>query len=82
VLHSFCESDCTDGAYPVPGLTQSHNGDLYGTAYGGGTNGFGTLFKINANGVVTTLHSFNFTGGAGPEGGLLRATDGNFYGTT
>ena len=46
VLHYFCsEKDCSDGAYPSD-LIMDANGNLYGTAYGGGVNGKGTIFKI------------------------------------
>src|ERR1017187_6131342 len=46
-LYSFCsQTNCTDGANPYAGLVQAANGDFYGTAYGGGANGRGTVFKI------------------------------------
>jgi uncharacterized repeat protein (TIGR03803 family) len=86
-VHSFCSGDCLDGAYPVGALIQSAHGDFYGTT-NGGANGFGTVFKISASGVLTTLYSFCPNGlyhcsdGAGPFAGLVQATDGNFYGTT
>src|ERR1035441_5091558 len=83
-LYSFCSrSGCTDGAYPPAGLVQAANGDLYGTTYGGGANGgYGTVFKITPGGTLTTLHSFNYTEGEGPNAGLVQAADGDFYGTT
>jgi len=91
-LHSFCsQSGCTDGAYPEAGLVQATNGDLYGTTNVGGAYGGpyadsgGTVFKISASGTLTTLYSFCFQtscgDGAFPAGGLVQATDGNFYGT-
>ena len=53
----------------------------------------GTVFKVATNGVFTLLHTFaaadydpgnHFTNanGATPFGGLSRAHDGSFYGTT
>jgi uncharacterized repeat protein (TIGR03803 family) len=81
-LHSF---DSTDGASPW-GLVQVTDGNLYGTTYSGGAHGYGTVFKITPGGVLTTLYSFcaqtGCTDGRWPYGGLVQATDGNFYGTT
>jgi uncharacterized repeat protein (TIGR03803 family) len=52
---------------------------------GGGTTNGGTIFKITPSGTITTLHSFCAgTGCSGvdiPVAGLIRASDGNFYGT-
>jgi uncharacterized repeat protein (TIGR03803 family) len=71
------------GVYPH-GLTEGADGCFYGTAYyGGASPGFeGTVFKVTTNGALTALCSFNGTNGANPQAPLLRATDGNFYGTT
>ncbi len=79
--------DKTDGAIPDAALVQATNGDLYGTTYGGGANGGGTVFKITPSGGLTTLYSFlcsqtNCTDGLDPTAGLIQGTDGNFYGTT
>jgi uncharacterized repeat protein (TIGR03803 family) len=46
ILHNFCSGDCSDGAYPND-LIMDAQGNLYGTAYGGGTYGKGTIFKIS-----------------------------------
>jgi len=73
--------DGTNGANPYAGLVQATDGNLYGTASNGRTNGKGTVFKLTADGLAT-LHSFNSTDGANPYGGLIQATDGNLYGTT
>ena len=77
----------TNGAYPYAGLTLGNDGNFYGaTPYGGITNenlnGFGTLFKVTTNGVLTALVLFNVTNGASPYAGLTLGNDGNFYGTT
>jgi uncharacterized repeat protein (TIGR03803 family) len=87
-LHSFCaKTGCKDGANPgESSLVQASSGDLYGTTFSGGANGYGTLFEITLKGALTTLYNFcsqsGCADGAGPEGGLVQATDGNLYGTT
>jgi uncharacterized repeat protein (TIGR03803 family) len=83
-LYSFCaQGNCADGLRPHAPLIQGTDGSFYGTAGGGGTNNYGTVFTINSDGGLTTLHSFsNATDGAYPNAGLVQATDGNFYGTT
>jgi uncharacterized repeat protein (TIGR03803 family) len=82
-LHSF---DMTDGATPYAGLVQAHNGNFYGTTAYGGSNNDGVVFKITAEGTLTTLYSFcsipNCNDGARPQGTLVEATNGDFYGTT
>jgi uncharacterized repeat protein (TIGR03803 family) len=45
VLHNFCATDCSDGAYPSD-LIMDAKGNLYGTTYGGGINHNGTVFII------------------------------------
>jgi uncharacterized repeat protein (TIGR03803 family) len=60
-LYSFTNG--ADGASPCPDLILSGN-TLYGTAYNGGTNGNGTVFSLNTNGLgFTVLHSFAATSG-------------------
>jgi uncharacterized repeat protein (TIGR03803 family) len=83
-LHSFCDGpDCPDGFAPHGDLVQATDGNFYGTAGGGGDPyGYGTVFEITPEGVLTTLHTFDGSDGANPSAGLVQATDGNFYGTT
>jgi uncharacterized repeat protein (TIGR03803 family) len=82
-LYSFCaQTACADGAGPQ-GVIQATDGDFYGTTAQGGTgNGGGTVFKITAEGELTTLHSFDGVEGVGSYSSLVQGTDGNFYGTT
>lgn len=65
---------------------QATDRKLYGTTYFGGANGYGTVFKINLSGTVTTLYSFcaetNCSDGANSSDGLVQATNGKLYGTT
>jgi uncharacterized repeat protein (TIGR03803 family) len=87
-LYSFTGS--SDGAWPLGGMVQGADNNLYGTTYYRGAytsldssgNGYGTIFKITTTGVLTTLASFDNTNGANPNSTLVIGTDGNFYGTT
>jgi uncharacterized repeat protein (TIGR03803 family) len=80
VLHNF---DGTHGSGPVPPLTQGSDGNFYGTTFSGGLYSAGVIYKMAATGRVTVLHEINgTTDGRYPASGLVRATDGNFYGTT
>ena len=83
-LYSFCsQSGCTDGSWPGDSLVQAADGNLYGTASSGGPGNYGTVFKTTSGGTLTTLNGFNGADGARPTtAGVVRGTDGNFYGTT
>lgn len=92
-IYSFCSKpNCTDGSNPVASLIQATDGNLYGTTLNGGANyttcngGCGTIFKITTAGTLTTLYNFcsqsDCADGNQPEGGLVQATNGTFYGTT
>lgn len=71
----------TDGASPQAELTLSGS-VLYGTASSGGTNGYGTVFKLNTDGTdFTVLKHFGRTNGANPRAELT-VSDGVLYGTT
>jgi uncharacterized repeat protein (TIGR03803 family) len=72
-----------DGSHPLATLVQGSDGNFYGTTYGGGTSGSGTVFRISPSGTYTTLYSFaGFpSDGDGPNV-LVQGSDGNFYGTT
>jgi uncharacterized repeat protein (TIGR03803 family) len=97
-LYSFCsQPNCADGGGPSARLLQGIDGNFYGSTYTGGANasesleqsyddGGGTIFRITPNGALTTLYSFcalpNCLDGVSSLGGLIQASDGNFYGTT
>ncbi|HEX3626090.1 MAG TPA: choice-of-anchor tandem repeat GloVer-containing protein [Verrucomicrobiae bacterium] len=85
-IHSFTGPD---GAYPCSQLAISGStyygipNTLYGTTLGGGSNGYGTVFRLNADGTeFTNLYDFTGSGdGKFPRTGVL--IDGNtLYGTT
>jgi len=72
-----------DGAYPNGGLVQDAEGNLYGTAYQGGTYNYGTIFKITASGEFTVLYSFpGGKSGANPYADLNLDQQGNIFGVT
>lgn len=88
VLHTFsgpntCTSGGSDGAFSAAGLIQDAAGNLYGTtAFGGGCNDAGSIFKLGPSGQETQLYVFSGgTDGAHPWAGLIQDSSGNLYGT-
>lgn len=80
-LYSFTGG--ADGQNPLARLLKGNDGNFYGTTSFGGSNNFGTVFKITPAGLFSTLYSFS--GGADgdtPKTALVQGSDGNFYGTT
>lgn len=83
VVHSFGKRGVIDGSEPYAGLVRDSAGNLYGTTSGGGRNGAGTVFKIDASGNESVLYSFRGgTDGEGPSSTLVLDPAGNLYGTT
>jgi uncharacterized repeat protein (TIGR03803 family) len=80
VLYSFTGDP--DGSGPEAGLIIDAEGNLYGTTSGGGSNGAGSVFKLEPGGRETVLHSFSNTEGSDPQTPLLRTPNGDLYGTT
>jgi uncharacterized repeat protein (TIGR03803 family) len=82
-LYNFCaQVGCADGFSAFGALIQGVDGNFYGTTYGGGIHGKGTVFRLTRSGTLTTLHSFNSSDGEFPIAGLTQGSDGNLYGTT
>lgn len=68
------------GTAPYAGLVFAGN-RIYGTAFGGGSLGYGTVFSLTTNGTsFSTLHNFNGTNGGNPSAGLILAGN-QLYGT-
>jgi uncharacterized repeat protein (TIGR03803 family) len=77
-----------DGGLPNGPLAQDADGNLYGTTSLGGIlscnggDGCGVIFKLDTAGKQTTLYKFkDGSDGEHPNGGLVRDSAGNLYGT-
>jgi uncharacterized repeat protein (TIGR03803 family) len=84
VVHRF-QKPGTGGATPLGGVVIDSEGNIYGTTQWGGTAKFpgdGVVYKIDATGRETSLHSFNGADGSLLQSGLVRDSAGNLYGTT
>lgn len=83
LVYSFA-GGTADGANPWGSLMQASDGNLYGETESGGASNHGVVFKVTPGGVESVLHSFagGTADGAHPQGGLIQASDGNFYGVT
>jgi uncharacterized repeat protein (TIGR03803 family) len=89
VLYNFTGG--ADGAFPQGPLVRDGQGNLYGTAEGGGnlsdcadpTTGCGVVFKLDKHGKETVVYAFQGSPDGGyPMGGVIRDGSGNLFGTT
>ena len=80
LLHAFTPGE---GDFATA-VVQGTDGNFYGTLRAG--PGGGAVFKVTPAGSLTILHRFTGTNGDGEpsfdSGDLVRAADGNLYGTT
>jgi uncharacterized repeat protein (TIGR03803 family) len=71
---------------PSGRLLEVADGLFYGVSRAGGEFSKGTVFvlyrRADRSWSTVTIHSFNGTDGASPWAGLIRGSDGYFYGTT
>jgi uncharacterized repeat protein (TIGR03803 family) len=84
-LHNF-ENRGGDGTYPHGGVIVDGAGNVYGTAAGGGSAGWGIVFELTpttgGGWTETILHTFTGPDGASPSSNLIFDRSGNLYGTT
>jgi len=84
IVHQFT-TGVNAPQHPLTPLFQAPDGTFYGTTSAGGTNGLGTVFKINPDGSgLQVLHSFAGTpdGSSPNRASLILAGDGLLYGET
>ena len=88
ILHNFVGTDGIGPTSDAP-LIEAADGRLYGTTPRGGdltsgSEGPGTVFRIETDLSFTSLYAFPYNGSAGavPSAALVEGTDGDFYGTT
>jgi uncharacterized repeat protein (TIGR03803 family) len=84
VLYTF--KGGSDGAYPMNAIVLDKLGNLYGTTYGGGADGVGTVFQLTRSGGAwseAVIHSFlrDDVDGQNPNAVVLDSA-GNLFGTT
>jgi uncharacterized repeat protein (TIGR03803 family) len=83
-VHTF--GDPTNDGQQPSGLICGSDGNFYGTTYTGGPYENGTVFKMNYQGDLTTLHYFGDgtvpNDGIYPAAALVEGTDNCYYGST
>jgi uncharacterized repeat protein (TIGR03803 family) len=94
VLHDFCPaSGCKDGVEPRGGMVIDGSGNLFGTAFEGGTgaacrdaDGCGVLYERTADGNYKVLYAFcqksGCADGQNPMETLIRDASGGLFGQT
>jgi uncharacterized repeat protein (TIGR03803 family) len=85
-LVSFSGPDgASPGLAPLGGLAMGPGGDLFGATSGGGSGGYGLVFKVSVAGAYSVVTEFTGISGAvkgSVPGTLVPHPDGYFYGTT
>ncbi len=77
ILHTF--NAFVDGAFPWGPPILATDGNLYGTASGGGLNGRGIVYKITTTGTFSVVYKFDVTHGYSPVAPPTQGTDGFLY---
>ena len=83
-VHTFDRT--VEGGLPSSVLIEGPDGGIYGTTPDVGTGPCpnGSIFRLDPEGGLQTLYAFGTTHfpPSNPRGGLVLASDGNYYGTT
>jgi uncharacterized repeat protein (TIGR03803 family) len=84
-VHVFSQDELDNGYGPLGSLVLDSAGNIYGTAYGGGSFNDGIMFKMSLDSGIwreSGAIDFDGTNGGVPLGGLISDSAGNLYGTT
>lgn len=83
ILHEFltpANRIMPDGIRPLGALLEARDGLLYGFTAAAGTNGFGTLYRMDTNGTnFEVVFHLGRTNGGFAGAPLMQASDGMFY---
>ena len=88
VFKAFCAlNNCSDGAHPMGRLLVDAAGNIFGTAYDGGSHAEGLVFERTAGGTYKKLYDFKSgidspRDSERPAAGLIMDSSGNLFGTT
>jgi uncharacterized repeat protein (TIGR03803 family) len=81
VLKDF--TNTLDGTRPSGSVLFASDGRIYGTTFGGGASGNGTVYSMLPSGTgFTTVFTFDGINGKWPYSTLTEGSDGRLYGTT
>jgi len=81
VLHQFNVGQAGEGRLPHGKLLRDATGNLYGTTLDGGSNGAGSVFKLDPAGQETILLDFDtLVSGDSPDTPLVQDEAGNLFG--
>ncbi len=80
-VHAF--KAAVEGCHPAGRLWRDADGSLVGTTTNHAVKGYGAVWRFDPlRSAMTVLHAFDGTDGRGATSGVIRARDGNLYGTT
>jgi uncharacterized repeat protein (TIGR03803 family) len=83
VYADLYEFDDSSAGTPTGSLIQATDGKLYGMTSGSSTPSNGNIFSYDPLAAAyANLYEFSFSTGFYPNGSLIQATNGNFYGLT
>ncbi len=80
IIYGFVDAT---GFGPNTGVVQGSDGKLYGATSAGGTNSNGVIYRVSTSGTgYTVLYNLASTSTDGAPNTLIRATNGNLYGSS